>query len=55
MLACCCNNIKIVKLLRDAGANLDTQNNDGDTALKLACDEGHVEIVDLLMDDETKN
>ena len=55
MIACCCNNIKIVKLLRKKGAKVNLKNQEGYTALKLACDEGHLKIVDLLMDDEAKN
>jgi len=39
-----------VRLLLDAGADMNATNNDGDTALILAAVQGHAEIVRLLLD-----
>ena len=43
------NNDEIVKLLLNAGADIDKQNNNGNTALILASLDNYVEIVELLL------
>ena len=42
--------MEIVRLLLDAGANVDAANKHGDTALILAACNGRMEIVRLLLD-----
>ena len=41
--------LEIVKLLIERGTNINTQNNDGDTALTACMPNGHIEIVKLLI------
>merc|ERR1712111_89346 len=42
------NRLDVVKVLLDRGANVRTKNADGETALKLARQKGHTEIVRVL-------
>ncbi len=44
------NNIEIVKLLLNAGADIDNQNNDGYTALIYAAYKNNKEIIELLIE-----
>ncbi len=43
-------NRELVKLLLEYGANVNAQNNDGQTALMLAASQGHEEVVELLLE-----
>ena len=49
-MACAYGHIEIAKLLLDSGAasDLDRADNDGDTPMSCANEEGHTAIVDLL-------
>ena len=42
------NHIDIVRLLKEAGADVSHQNKSGWTALKLASENNHIEVVRLL-------
>ena len=44
------NNLQCVKTLLDFKASLDLQDTDGDSALHVACGQGHAAIVRLLLD-----
>ena len=44
------NNLQCAKTLLDFKASLDLQDTDGDSALHVACGQGHAAIVRLLMD-----
>jgi ankyrin repeat protein len=39
---------KIVKILIEAGADVNARDNEGRTALKIAADKGHTDLVQLL-------
>lgn len=49
------NNISILKMLIEAGADVNAQDNDGKTALSLAKEVGNTEIVQLLTDAGAKD
>jgi len=52
MRACCNNNIELIKILVDKGANLDLQDNCGCTALAWACcynNDKNTEIINILI------
>ena len=49
MLAVSHGRADMVKLLQDAGANVNLQDEDGSTALMCASEHGHTEIVRLLL------
>ena len=44
------NNLLCAKILVDFNASLDLQDTDGDSALHMACGQGHAAIVRLLLD-----
>jgi ankyrin repeat protein len=44
------DNLEVAKLLIESGADLEVKDDDGDTALHYACDEGATEVVQLLID-----
>ena len=44
------NNLLCAKILVDFNASLDLQDTDGDSALHVACGQGHAAIVRLLLD-----
>ncbi len=46
--------LKAVKYLISAGADVNASNNDGETALSVAEDEGHDDVVDLLKQNGAK-
>jgi ankyrin repeat protein len=49
MYAALRGNIKVVRVLLQAGADVNARNNDGSTALTLALEYGHKRIVELLI------
>ncbi|XP_076353191.1 uncharacterized protein LOC143248591 isoform X2 [Tachypleus tridentatus] len=49
MLAVSQNNVKVVEMLLEAGAEVNLQDNDGSTALMCAAEHGHRELVKLLL------
>ncbi|XP_066278888.1 ankyrin repeat domain-containing protein 16-like isoform X2 [Branchiostoma lanceolatum] len=50
MLACTKTNLTVVKLLREAGADLTIRNKDGWNCFHIACREGDVNILNYLLD-----
>ena len=44
------NNLQCAKILLDFKASVDLQDTDGDSALHVACGQGHAAIVRLLLD-----
>ena len=44
------NNLQCAKILLDCKASVDLQDTDGDSALHVACGQGHAAIVRLLLD-----
>jgi uncharacterized protein len=49
-IACETGHLEVVRLLVDAGANVDKWDKGDDTPLSIASQEGHYEIVRLLVD-----
>ena len=49
MLAVSHGRLDMVKMLLEAGADINTQDDDGSTALMCACEHGHVDIVKVLL------
>ena len=50
MHASCNGHLKIVRLLAQAGAQMDSQDGEGSTALLLAGSAGHIEVVAFLLE-----
>lgn len=49
MLACRDNRIEIVNYLLECNVNIDQKNNDGETAILIACQRGYTNIVKKLL------
>jgi ankyrin repeat protein len=46
--------LEVVRLLLEHGVDVEAKDNDGKTAMQVAAEEGHDEVVELLREDGTK-